>query len=317
MSSSIGKFPTSRIPYPERRHLEVWPNGARLAVLVYTAPEEWCWDQDEVMDPPATARYGRSRISLSTRSAVDYGFTVGIHRIAEVFDEFDMKTTLWTNGNAVEQHRDVLETLVAAGHEIGGHGYSEGMPMTAMSREDQRESIRLSVERITELTGKPPAGWVGPGAAADEDTIELLAEAGFDYHGDLQDDELPYFLHVGGRTLVEIPYRMIGNLNDLPLQTAMRGSPKGVTPAFEHLRDAFDAYYAAAATHPLIINFGTHPHISGRPDGNMVLRRIMEHVHSHDDVWVCTYGEVAAWWRERFGSAVPAGGGALDLSAIA
>jgi peptidoglycan/xylan/chitin deacetylase (PgdA/CDA1 family) len=310
------RFPTSRIPYKDRKGVEVWPNGARMAVLVYTAPEEWCWGVNENMDPMASYRFGEEFLSLSTRSGVEYGYNVGLYRIAEIFAEHDMKTTLWTNGNTVEQHREILEELVAAGHELGGHGYSEGMPLTSMDRATQEDSVKRSVELLSEVAGTPPRGWVGPGAAADRNTIELLVENGFDYHGDLQDDELPYFLHVGDKSLVEIPYRMVGNLNDLPLQTVL-GVMKSVGEVSKQLCEAFDAYYASAATHPNIINYGTHPFVTGRPDGSAVLRNFLAHVHSHDDVWVCSYAELADWWRERFGNLVPEGGGNIDVTAVA
>jgi peptidoglycan/xylan/chitin deacetylase (PgdA/CDA1 family) len=314
MTAINDSFPSSRIPYPARAGLDAWPNGERIALLVYTAPEEWRWSESEAHDPPGTGRYGEALPSLSTRSAIEYGFRVGLHRLNDVFSEFDLKATLWTSGAAIEQHRDVIDLLVQSGHEIGAHGYTQGRPMTFMDREAQREAIAKSVELITQVTGKPPAGWVGPAASCDRNTIELLAEAGFDYHADLQDDELPYFLHVGERTLVEIPYRMIGNLNDLPLLTALRGVPKSVPEATEHFTAAFDAYHRAAQTRPLIINFGTHPHVSGRPDGAEILRRTLEHVRRHDDVWVCTFAEMAAWWRERFGGLVPAGAGDIDVT---
>ena len=79
------------------------------------------------------------------------------------------------------------------------------------------------------------------------------------------------------------------------------------------LASAFDAYYEAAATHPLIMNYGMHPPVSGRPDTFAGLRGLVEHIRKHDDVWICTHDELAAWWNDRFRSLVPPDGGDVDL----
>src|ERR1700754_1307344 len=108
-------FPTARFRFEDRTGLPVWPNGAKLAVLVYTAPEEWLWDQREPFVAPGTYAAGARPLSLSARTGIGYGYTVGLRRLREVYRRFDMKVTLWTNGNSVETHRDVLEELIADG----------------------------------------------------------------------------------------------------------------------------------------------------------------------------------------------------------
>jgi allantoinase len=313
---SAFRFPTSRIPYAARAGLRPWPNGARLAFLFYASAEEWDWDADETapLQPFPLAKFGEKKLALSMRSAIEYGFNVGLPRTADILREVGMKGTIWTNGNAVEQHRDVVEMLAGEGHEIGGHGYSEGWPMAAMDREQQADHIRRSVELLSSVTGKAPTSWVGPGAAADRNTVELLAEAGFTCHGDFQDDELPYFLHVGEKTLVEVPYRMVGNLNDVPL-ISNYGAFKSVEAAGAHLRESFDAAYELAETHTSVFNFGTHPHVIGRPDPAVTMKRFLEYVAGFSDVWVTTYAELAEWWRQQYGHLVPEGGGDLDVAA--
>src|SRR5258708_25024489 len=234
-------FTTSSMPYSDRKVLRVWHNGARMAVLVYTAPEEWIWEESAAIAPLGTFSAGRgAKPSLSTRSAVSYGYTVGLPRLGEIFREFGMKVTLVASGVAAQEHPGVLADLLRDGQELGAHGYWQGQVMAWLSRADQEAAIRKSVQLLTSVNGKPPTGWVSPAAESNEDTLELLAAAGFDYHGDLQDDELPYFVHVGDTDLVEIPYRLVGNLNDLSLLVRNVNSVSG---APQLLTDAFDAYY--------------------------------------------------------------------------
>jgi peptidoglycan/xylan/chitin deacetylase (PgdA/CDA1 family) len=304
-------FETSRIPFADRKGLNVWPNGARMAALVYTAAEQWTWQESETLKPVGTFAAGRGApVTLSSQSAVSYGYTVGLPRMRQIFRDFGMSVTVWTSGVAAEQCPDIVAALAGDGHEIGAHGYSQGRVMASMSRPAQEEAIGKSAERLERVSGRRPTGWVSPGAECNEDTVELLAAAGFDYHGDLQDDELPYFLHVAGSTLVEIPYRLVGNLNDLSILTRNVNSVSG---GLKVVTDAFDAYYRAAGDRPLVFNYGTHPYVSGRPDNALILRGLLEHIHGYDDVWVTNYGEIARWWRQSFAGKVAAGRGVIDV----
>jgi allantoinase len=309
------RFPTSRIPWDARPGLDAFPNGARMALLIYVAIEEWEWGVNEHMDPPATWRHGEKYLSLSTRSAVEYGFNVGIYRMRDLCRETGVKIEALPNANAIARHRDLFDELVADGWSMVAHADTEGNPMPTLDREGQRISVQRSIEAITDLTGAPPQGWIGPGAKADRNTIELIAEAGLTWHGDLQDDELPYFIHVGDKTLVEVPYRMVGNLNDLLLASHM-GMQRSPTELIGYLTSAFDAYYEAARSRPLIMNYGMHPLVSGRPDVFLGLRALVERAQSHEDVWICTHDELAEWWDGRFRSSVPEDGGDLDVQML-
>lgn len=63
-----------------------------MAAVVYISPGEWDWDQqDPVSKPKGTVRLNRERTrSLSTRTAVNYGYEVGLHRLLDVLDERDL-----------------------------------------------------------------------------------------------------------------------------------------------------------------------------------------------------------------------------------
>jgi peptidoglycan/xylan/chitin deacetylase (PgdA/CDA1 family) len=313
---SAAGFPTNHIPYRDRPGLSVWPNGARMAMMFYSCAEEWLWDVPEhPLDPFPLARFGEKNLSLSTRTAIGYGFDVGLYRIADILNDLGMKSTFLTNAISIEQHPETVQMLHDEGHELCGHAHSEGMTMTAIDHGARVEAVKAGVDALTELTGEKPKTWLSPAASADRDTIELVAEAGFIGHCDLQDDELPYFIHVNGKTMVEIPYRMAGNVNDVPI-TTIYGAVKSVGDTTRHLIEAFDAYYEAAETHPLLFNFGTHPHVIGRPDNAKALRSFLSYVKERDDVWTPTYAEVAEWWSEQYGHLADEAGGDLNIAAV-
>ncbi|MDI6028767.1 polysaccharide deacetylase family protein [Corticibacterium sp. UT-5YL-CI-8] len=244
---------------------------------------------------------GEKAPSLSTRTAVQYGFQIGLPRLRDIVENAGIKITLGTTGNAAERHAPLIKDFFDRGHEIAAHGYNEGVPPVFLNREEQGRDIDMTLDAITKATGKRPLGWWSPGALCNGDTIELLADRGLLYHGDLQDDEIPYFIDVNGKTLVEIPYNMVRSVNDYASFTGQRRSTD------EHLayfRSTFDAYYEQAATTQLILIWGTHPFVSGRPETAYVFAKFLDYMRQRDDVWFATYSEVAEWWSKRFGPAV-------------
>ncbi len=296
--SEFTNFRERHFPFDQRGGAQVWPNRARMAVLLYIAAEDWQWDRIEQFGVPG-GRYmpTETRPSLSTYSTIKYGFEIGLYRMRDILKERGIKVTLWTTGNAVERHPEIIKEFSVLGHEIGAHGYSEGMPLSAMSRENQRENIRKTVEIISNTTGKKPVSWLGPVAMCNEDTIELIAEEGFICNGDLYNDELPYFIDVKGKTLVEIPYRYVGNINDNFMTIYHL---EHIEDMLIHLKSAFDAYYREASIRPLIFIYGTHHFVSGRPDTAFVFRTFLDYLQQFKDVWIATYDEMAKWWIEKF-----------------
>lgn len=293
------------LPFEDRTDVDVWPNGARMAVILYITPEEWRWKHKEALGVRGSRTLPEEpEPSLSTRSAVKYGFDVGLPRLQEILDERDVKITLPTGAAAAKRHPDPIRSFHDAGHEINGHSYSEGTPPTTMSREEQVDDIEMSLATLEEVTDERPRGWLGPAVLSNQDTVDLLLENDMDYHCDLQDDELPYFIDWNDRTLVEIPYRMVGNINDFYLYGARehRWSPSEAT---DYLKDTFDAYYRRAETRPNLFIYGTHPFVSGRPDSSVVFEDFLDYMRSHDDVWLTTYSEIADWWSEQFDDGYP------------
>lgn len=296
--SSTKPLPYSvrRLDYEARKGAKVWPNGARMAVLIYTCPEEWEWESQEPFAPLGTfGMPGEPKPSLSARTAVQYGYEVGLKRIRDLAANHAIKLTLGTTGNAAIHHGALLRSLADEGHEIAAHGYSEGSFLTSQSREQQARTIDMTIDAITAAAGTRPRGWWSPGAAANLDTVELLAERKMLYHGDLQDDELPYFIDTQGHSLVEVPYNMVGAINDFFLFVNQRRS---IAENLAYLTSTFDAYYQQAASTPLFFTWGTHPYVSGRPDAALVFSNFLSHMKSRKDVWFTTYGEMAEWWKE-------------------
>src|SRR4051812_30447776 len=75
-------FSTRRLAYDQRKGAAIWPGNARMAVLVYTCPEEWDWSRMEPLRPTGVMTMpGETVPSLSAETAVQYGFNVGLPRL--------------------------------------------------------------------------------------------------------------------------------------------------------------------------------------------------------------------------------------------
>ena len=149
-------------------------------------------------------------------------------------------------------------------------------------------------------------------------TAELLLEAGIKYdHSMMHRDFEPYYVRVGDSwtkidysreaadwmeplkrgtetDLIEIPASWY--LDDLPPMMFIKGSPNShgfVNPRdVEQLwRDQFDWIYRESdyAIFPMTI----HPDVSGRPQAQLMLERLIEYIQGHDGVRFVTFDEIA------------------------
>lgn len=126
----------------------------------------------------------------------------------------------------------------------------------------------------------------------------MVEHGGFVYDSDSYADDLPYWEKVnrdGG--LVDhlvVPYTL--DTNDMRF-----ASPGGFSTGDEfyaHLRDAFDVLYAEGASgSPKMLSVGLHCRLVGRPARMAALERFLDHVQSHDKVWVAKRIDIAEHWR--------------------
>ncbi|WFR72570.1 polysaccharide deacetylase [Prescottella defluvii] len=217
-----------------------------------------------------------------------------------------------------------IEQVVAAGHEIGVHGYTHENP-TAMTREQETAVLDRCIDLIESFTGRKPTGYTAPWWEFSKDTNELLVERGIKYdHSLMHNDFTPYYVRVGDSwtkidysqpaetwmkplergeetDLVEIPANWL--LDDLPPQMFIKSSPNShgfVSPRHleEMWRDQFDWVYREMdyAIFPITI----HPDVSGRPQSLLMLERLIEHINKHDGVEWVTFDQMADDFKARF-----------------
>jgi len=294
-------YPRDLIGYGQDVPNANWPNKARLAisfVLNYEEGGERCvlhGDSESeafLSEMPGAVPLEGVR-NLSMESCYEYGSRVGVWRLLNLFSEYQIPLTVFAVAMALERHPEVAKAFVDANHEICSHGY-RWIDYQYTNETEEREHLYKAIDIIKALTGKRPTGWytgrLGP------NTRRIVAEeGGFLYDSDSYDDDLPYWVKANNQPHLVIPYTL--DVNDMRFAT-----PQGFNSGeqfFQYLKDSFDTLYAEGATSPKMMSVGLHCRLVGRPGRIASLKRFLDYVKQHDDVWLCTREQIANHWIEN------------------
>jgi peptidoglycan/xylan/chitin deacetylase (PgdA/CDA1 family) len=176
------------------------------------------------------------------------------------------------------------------GHEVMSHGY-RWEDVSLLTREQEREHIRLAVKSIAETTGERPLGWYcryGPSVHTRELIVE---EGGFVYDCDSYNDDLPYWTSVGSKKHLVVPYSLMNN--DGKFNWGAFGSPVDFE---KHLKASFDQLHKEGATHPQMMSIGLHMRVIGHPGRAQALSNFIEYARSFPNVWFARRIEIARHW---------------------
>jgi peptidoglycan/xylan/chitin deacetylase (PgdA/CDA1 family) len=248
---------------------------------------------------------------------------VGVPRLLTLFERYDITCSWFVPGHSIETFPAEVERIVAAGHELGLHGYSHENPI-AMSFDQERDVLEKSLELAERFAGKRPTGYVAPWWEFSDNTAQLLIDAGIEYdHSLMHNDFLPYYVPSGAKwtpidygapaadwmkpmnrgeptSLVEIPANWY--LDDLPPMMFVKKSPNShgfVNPRDIELlwRDQFDWVYREMDYAAFTI--AIHPDVSGRPQVLLMLERLIEYINSHSGVTWKTFNDISTDFRTR------------------
>ncbi len=280
-----------------------WPGGARLAVSVVVNYEEGS-EYSHAMgdaDQESLTEFGNYPLpegyrNLAMESMFEYGSRAGVWRILRLFEKTGIPSTFYACALAFEQNPDVARAVVAGGHEVCSHGY-RWEEVFRLSREEEREHIRLAVESFQRTTGTRPVGWYCRFGPSVHTRSLVVDEGGFLYDSDAYNDDVPYFVEVDGKRHLVVPYTP--DANDFRFWT----TPGFITAEhfYQYLRDSFDTLYEEAADHPKMMSIGLHARMIGRPGRIGALRRFIDYAQSHDEAWFATREAIARHWLAEAG----------------
>jgi Polysaccharide deacetylase len=150
------------------------------------------------------------------------------------------------------------ESRIKRGHEVAAHGW-RWQSHAGMNEAEERQTIRRTVSAIELATGVKPVGW-HTRSATSPNTRRLLVEEGFLYDSDAYNDDLPYFVVVGGARDLVLPYSF--DTNDMHYQHTQRF--QGADFA-DYVIAAYEWLVREGATAPKMMSIGLHLRMIGRP----------------------------------------------------
>jgi allantoinase len=295
-TTSIPGPPRDLVGYNGKPPAVTWPGGAKIAISLVVNYEEGSekavGDGDPTGEGGAMVAWPEGQRDLALESLYEYGSRAGFWRLMDIFDELDVKCTFYACAVALERNRDAAKLMRGNGHDVMSHGW-RWEDHRALTRDEEREHIRMAIESITETTGARPDGWYcryGPSV----NTRELLVEeGGFSYDCDSYNDDLPYWTEVNGKKHLVVPYSLAAN--DGKFQNSY-GSPKDFE---DYLKGNFDRLYKEGETAPKMMSIGLHMRLAGRPGRAQGLYNFIEYAKSFPGVWFAKRGEIAQHWYDN------------------
>jgi peptidoglycan/xylan/chitin deacetylase (PgdA/CDA1 family) len=274
----------------------VWPNGARIAVVFQIPLEVWGDDVQYALSyvPKLPAEIAAKGVpDLLTESFKAYAGEVGIWRLIDLLDRHEVPAMGVFNGKAAEDFSDAAKAF-RQGHperEIAAHGWRQDVYSFALEGDEMRDNVKRTADAIEAATGERPVGWVSPGGQFTPETIEILAESGFIYHGDYAHSDAADVIDVGGRKLVRmaVPWEV----NDYWTWALTFQPPSAFVELFKR---SFDVLYREGGQ---IVGAVAHSGLYGHPFGVSAFEEVVEYVKAHDDVWITTRRDIARWVLEH------------------
>ncbi|UJW74414.1 allantoinase PuuE [Rhizobium sp. SL42] len=283
------------IPDPE------WPGGAKIAVqfvLNYEEGGESCiLDGDPASENLLSEIVGAAawpgQRNLNMESIYEYGSRAGFWRLHRLFTGLKVPVTVYGVTLAMARNPDAVAAMNEAGWEIASHGY-RWHEYKDYPEDKERQHILDAVRVHTEVAGQRPYGMY-QGKPSDNTLRLVMEEGGFLYSSDNYSDDLPFWVpDQNGKPFLIIPYTL--DTNDMRFAT-----PQGFNSGdqfFTYLKDAFDELYREGQEgQAKMMSVGLHCRLVGRPARIAALRRFVEYVLSHEDVWVPTRLEIARHWH--------------------
>ena len=291
------RYPRDMVGYGPKPPEANWPGGARIAVQIvlnYEEGGENCILHDDSASEAflseivgAAAWPGQRHWNME--SIYEYGARAGFWRLHRLFTEMDIPLTVYGVATALARNPEQTAAMIDAGWEMASHGL-KWVEHKDMPEPQERESIAAAVKLHQEVTGCRPVGWYT--GRCSENTVRLVAEEGdFAYVSDSYADDLPYWVEVGARDQLVIPYTL--DANDMRFAT-----PQGFNAGdqfYSYLKDSFDVLYAEGGR---MMSVGLHCRLIGRPGRVQALRRFLEYVAAHEDVWFARRIDIATHWAK-------------------
>ena len=142
-----------------------WPGDSRIAVLL-----SFDFQGGEDVRPDKNGKMNHEEYTQA-----EYGPNTGIWRILRLLAAQEVKATFLTCGGIAERYPEAVAGIIAAGHEVAGHGYHHEVARD-LTKDEERDVIKRTTDMILNRAQKRPFGWRS--CTQSPNSLELLHRAG-------------------------------------------------------------------------------------------------------------------------------------------
>ena len=231
----------------------------------------------------------------------EFGAEVAVPRLLKLFDKHQVKATWCIPGHTVDTWPEVCREIVAAGHEVGHHGYVHENP-TPLSLEEETKVMEMGLEALARI-GVKPRGYRSPYWDFSPNTLAILEKYGFDYDSSLMANDLhpyrprPVEVHADRGNVFGPPSKILEipvswYLDDFPQVEYMTGRQEGMRPSqdiFDRWKAIFD--YAVENEADACYVLTTHPQTIGRAHTIQMFEELIAHMKNRG-AWFATLSEI-------------------------
>ena len=267
-----------------------WPGGKPIAVIFNVCLEAWSDGKAPGISPMGNPLPAGALDTMAI-SWASYGVKRGIYRLLDELAAHGAKASVMTSAIIAERTPAAIKAVADAGHEVLSHSYTMDVIPALLSPEEQERNIARCSSLLRDASGQPVHGWLSPRGTSGPGFPQALAKAGYSWHGDVFDDDLPYVQHFGDLKIVAIP--LATDVNDMPFMK-FGNPPKLMLESFEE-----NLAIARQSTGPHVIDVTVHAHIFGRPRGAHYFGEIVARAMAASDVWVATRLDIAEFMLKR------------------
>ena len=295
------KYPRNLIGYGSKSKKIKWPNNARIAVQIVLNYEEGAENSilhgDKYSETFLSEIIGAKPIKgrhINMESIYEYGSRSGFWRLHKIFQEKRIPITIFGVGMALERNPEICKAIKESDYEVASHGW-RWIDYQDIGKSKERRHMKLAIKTIKKIFGKRPLGWY-TGRCSPNTRDLVFEDGGFLYDSDSYSDDLPYWEIRKNKKQLIIPYTL--DNNDMRFATN-QGFNTG-EHFFNYLKDSFDALYEEGKTNPKMMSVGLHCRLIGRPGRIQSLKKFLDYVKKHQDVWICKRIDIAKHWIENY-----------------
>ncbi|MDC0619725.1 allantoinase PuuE [Candidatus Pelagibacter ubique] len=278
-----------------------WPNKARIAVQIVLNYEEGA--ENCVLNGDKNSEVFLSEIigaqpikgrHMNMESLYEYGSRVGFWRIHNLFQEKKIPITIFGVGMALEKNPEICKAIIEADYEVASHGW-RWIDYQNIKKSEEKKHMQLAIKAHTKIFGKRPDGWY-TGRCSPNTRDLVMEDGGFLYDSDSYSDDLPFWESRNKKKQLIIPYTL--DNNDMRFATN-QGFNTG-DHFYSYLKDSFDALYEEGRTNPKMMSVGLHCRIIGKPGRIQSLKKFLDYILKHEDIWICKRVDIAKHWIKNY-----------------